>query len=233
MDGTFEIKDNHEDRLWNSCTFVAATWEIWKARNAAVFRSSIPDPTSLCFKIKSLAHVFYAVFNKTRAKTLVGNWVPPQKGWIKLNTDGGVNFQTATGVVGGLCRDDKGLFLWGFSRQIPVCEVLTAEAKALHVGLSLAWERRTHKLMIEVDSTVLLHLIRGESVTNDTGLQNIIKECKALLCNPWDVQIGLINRDCNRSADALAKLSYGDDVNDEFWASPPAAIHCWLIEDNL
>ncbi|KAL6573255.1 hypothetical protein OROHE_001714 [Orobanche hederae] len=166
-------------------------------------------------------------------KTLIGSWVPPEKGWVKLNTDGGIKVASASGVVGGLCRDDRGLFIWGFSRKIQICEIITAEATALQVGLSFAWDKRLPKLLVEIDSKLLLHLIRGGTTTQDANLQIIIEKCKALLRKPWTVRVELINRECNRSADALAKLSYGVDVNDEFWASPPVAIHRWLMEDNL
>ncbi|KAK9128967.1 hypothetical protein Syun_017764 [Stephania yunnanensis] len=54
-------------------------------------------------------------------------WEPPSMGWVKLNSDGVVRQDDSIAGAGGLARDDKGSFMWGFSVNIGKCLLLTAK----------------------------------------------------------------------------------------------------------
>lgn len=42
-----------------------------------------------------------------------GRWCKPPPGYIKLNVDGG--FRDGIGTYGGVLRDNKGVWMWGFT----------------------------------------------------------------------------------------------------------------------
>ena len=65
-------------------------------------------------------------------------WLRPEKGWIKLNTDGVANSVLGRAGGGGILRDCVGNWIGGFARFLGNCSSLMAELWALKDGLSLA-----------------------------------------------------------------------------------------------
>ncbi|KAL6556182.1 hypothetical protein OROGR_005470 [Orobanche gracilis] len=110
-----------------------------------------------------------------------GQWVKPKFGWFKLNTEGGSSSALVKSVAGGLCRDANGKWCRGFTACLPFCDVLTAEAFALKIGLNYAWEKRLPQVEIEVDSSVPMSLLLRETVLADMTLKELVEECVRLM----------------------------------------------------
>jgi hypothetical protein len=65
-------------------------------------------------------------------------WLGPERGWIKLNTDGVANSVLGCAGGGGILRDCVGNWIGGFARFLGNCSSLMAELWALKDGLSSA-----------------------------------------------------------------------------------------------
>ncbi|XP_042059495.1 uncharacterized protein LOC121804003 [Salvia splendens] len=65
-------------------------------------------------------------------------WHPPERTWIKLNTDGAFFEATNKGGGGGLVRDHNGKLLAAFATPLVVQSALEAELMAIHYGLEVA-----------------------------------------------------------------------------------------------
>lgn len=72
-------------------------------------------------------------------------WVKPNHPYVKLNMDGSVKGQPGDAVAGGLVRDDKGNWLFGFAFKIGISFSLGAELWTILKGLELCWERGFRK----------------------------------------------------------------------------------------
>ncbi|CDP19416.1 unnamed protein product [Coffea canephora] len=84
--------------------------------------------------------------------------------WVKLNTDASVVGSRASG--GGLLRDHSGKLIFSFSKEFGDVQVLQAEASALSYGLQICISKRFRKVLVEVDSKVLVSLIHSSDMSN-------------------------------------------------------------------
>lgn len=78
-------------------------------------------------------------------------WKAPPHGAVKLNTDGSSHGNPGMAGAGGLLRDHLGRFIAGFSANIGISTGVTAECRALELGLELAWNMGFRRILIEVD----------------------------------------------------------------------------------
>ena len=68
-------------------------------------------------------------------------WLPPPLSWVKVNVDGSVCWSLNRGGIGGVLRDNKGIWLGGLSGETSKCDVLHNEIYAIFQGLSFTWEK--------------------------------------------------------------------------------------------
>ncbi|XP_016730171.1 uncharacterized protein [Gossypium hirsutum] len=70
-------------------------------------------------------------------------WIPPGYGWHKVNTDGAINKASGNASTGGLIRDQHGMWIVGFLRNIGYYSVLDEELwGALESKSTLKQDRR-------------------------------------------------------------------------------------------
>lgn len=74
--------------------------------------------------------------------------------------DGG--FLDGHGNYGGLLRDDLEKKQWGFTGNFPASSPLNTELAALKVGLTAVVERNLLRVLIETDSTQVVHLFQRQ-----------------------------------------------------------------------
>ncbi|KAK4480848.1 hypothetical protein RD792_011700, partial [Penstemon davidsonii] len=153
-------------------------------------------------------------------KIIWGDWVKPDKGWFKVNTDESVLVEKKSAAAGGVIRDDEGVWIRGFSRNLGDVTITVAELLAAREGLSLAWERRLPCIILELDSEVVVKLIRHAD-TSQHPLGAVIEDCRRLLGMPWESKIVHTKRSGNACADALAKLGHSIGREGHSWDSPP------------
>ena len=59
------------------------------------------------------------------------SWERPRGGWMILNTDGSAKGNVGPAGAGGVLRNDRGEWVFGFSEYLGHCSSMTAELKAL------------------------------------------------------------------------------------------------------
>ncbi|GKV13012.1 hypothetical protein SLEP1_g24089 [Rubroshorea leprosula] len=164
------------------------SWSTSITFRAIDFWSSIPPPVAL----------------KTRTQGLFA-WSKPSFGCIKLNTDGASEGNPGPAGAGGVFRDHLGNFIIGFSRKVGFATSLAAELWAIRDGLLIAIHRGFNNLIVESDSKTAISMITAGSY-NCHHLSTLILDCRELLRQFENIQIGHAVRECNMTADCFARM---------------------------
>lgn len=91
-------------------------------------------------------------------------WMPPDCHEFKLNVDGACKGHIRGG--GGLVRDHRGDFLFGFSAPYTSDDALGAEIQALYDGMNMCVAQRMTRVCIESDAALVVKMINEETTTN-------------------------------------------------------------------
>ena len=98
---------------WNTL-FASILWNIWKACKQKVFNGGAEETQQIIrvnsFEIEDYHQAFKQVIIKTFINRALINWIPPDVGGMKINTDGSnrVNPSKAGQAgCGGLIRNEK------------------------------------------------------------------------------------------------------------------------------
>ncbi|XP_042041287.1 uncharacterized protein LOC121786724 [Salvia splendens] len=135
-------------------------------------------------------------------------WHPPERTWIKLNTDGAFFEATNKGGGGGLVRDHNGKLLAAFATPLVVQSALEAKLMAIHYGLEVA-KAFNLPIWIESDAEQAIKLLNG---TNWGPAQ--VRRVMALLHGfkrGHLFRATFIHREGNKAADSLAKMGVEQD----------------------
>ncbi|KAJ1392913.1 Ribonuclease H-like superfamily [Sesbania bispinosa] len=84
--------------------------------------------------------------NKSMDRDLYIRWIPPSSDWLKLNTDGAMVHSDNSAGCGGVLRDHCGRFIGAFSSFLGDCSILTAELRALWLGIKWIIKKNISKL---------------------------------------------------------------------------------------
>lgn len=113
-------------------------------------------------------------------------------------------------TIGDVAKYSNGNWLQDFfSLNIGRSSVDSAEIQTIKKGLEIAWDRRTHRIIIETDPANVARWL-------DTGASHLlfeqVKACMWLIHRPCNCKINLIRRSANGQVDQLANMgySYGD-----------------------
>lgn len=82
-----------------------------------------------------------------------------------MNIDGTARKNPGTAEGGGIIRDARGYLLTAFMEHYGSCTSVRSELKALHRGLIVAKQEGFRKLLINVDSEVVVSLMMHEVPT--------------------------------------------------------------------
>ncbi|KAJ1419492.1 Ribonuclease H domain [Sesbania bispinosa] len=135
--------------------------------------------------------------------------------------------------TGGVLRDANGGWLGGFSSQEGVGSVHMAELLAVRIGLDFAWNKGVKKLVSELDSLEVLHLLREASPTTETGFAELVADTTRLLHLDWEVHLQHVYREGNSVADYLAKCARHASESFVSWSVPLVDLHPLLLEDSF
>ncbi|GJX15037.1 non-LTR retroelement reverse transcriptase, partial [Tanacetum coccineum] len=104
---------------------------------------------------------------------------------------------------GGILRDSRGCFLRAFAEKYGICTVTRSEILALLRGIIMARDVGIRKLIIKVDSQVVVRLIEGGIIRHSPAFYTV-KNCRNLLKSlDWEVKLEHCYREANRAADWL------------------------------
>ncbi|MCI26318.1 putative non-LTR retroelement reverse transcriptase [Trifolium medium] len=77
------------------------------------------------------------------------HWMPPNSGWVIINTDGAVKDGNVAGC-GGLIRGEDGSWICGFTKGLGVCTPYVVELWGASEGLRLAWNRGYRRVELHI-----------------------------------------------------------------------------------
>ncbi|XP_058726361.1 uncharacterized protein LOC131597700 [Vicia villosa] len=131
-------------------------------------------------------------------------WQPPNRYWVKLNSDGANSYGYVAGYR-GIIRDDRGGCKGGFSKFLGNCSTEKAELWGIFAGLSLAKDLGCNKVEVNMDFIKTIEMIKsGKDMNMDS--YTLVKQIMELM--RWFKDIKLVHtfREANRCVDALAKF---------------------------
>ena len=112
---------------------------------------------------------------------------------MKINTDGVVSHMSSGIASGGLLRDDQAAFLKAFMFRGEVGDSLTAELWGGLHDLKLAWDLGFRKVILEMDSSDVVDLLKNQSPDTHEDWC-LIAEIKGMFDRDWCVELQLISR---------------------------------------
>ncbi|XP_057435836.1 uncharacterized protein LOC130728390 [Lotus japonicus] len=158
-------------------------------------------------------------------------WKAPPTGKIKLNTYGSWREPGAFIGGGGLLRGADGGWLHGFWSCGQGQSAFMAELEALRDGLQMAWNSGYKDIVAEVDSRETLHVLRDAA---SHAFCPVLSEVVKLLSYQWRVDLQWIPRECNATADCLAKLGLdGGILGISYFERPPVEVEPLLLRDSF
>ena len=95
-------------------------------------------------------------------RVIVVTWTKPPALHYKLNTDASVANGRASG--GGVLRDSNGRLVFAFYKEFGEKGVLQAEALAVRDGLLVCEAKGIRGILVEVDSAVLVSLVKSSAL---------------------------------------------------------------------
>ncbi|XP_021855317.1 uncharacterized protein [Spinacia oleracea] len=211
--------------------FIVAIWHLWKHRNSTVFEQKMGSAFSLF-------NAFYVDWKITvsvlqgKGKEKMGEpipphptWIPPAKGFMKLNTDGAWKGIDKAGGGGVLRKETSDWFL-GYSSKFNAKTSLAAELLALREGLSVAKAFNVEKFEVETDADSLIFMLDTSTVNSypHHELVAVIEDVRKLMVGNWDLQMRHIPRHKNLVAHGLAAIAMEMAVGHKSHFDPPAAV---------
>ena len=112
---------------------------------------------------------------------------------------------------GGVIRDDTSGWTIVFSGFLGSSSILFAELKAIEVSLSLAWDKGIRNLLCHSDSQFTVNLVRN-GMTKFHRYVGVMANIQRLLSLEWIAMLKHTLRECNFSADGLAKRGCSEQV---------------------
>ncbi|KAK9136201.1 hypothetical protein Syun_015531 [Stephania yunnanensis] len=158
-------------------------------------------------------------------------WDFPNTGWVKLNVDGASKGNPGPASFGGVMRDERGCWLFGYMGHIGTASSTVAELWAIREGLKLAWQRGFRKILLESDSQTAIQFLTSE-IGDSNPLAPLVNECLDLLELDWWVRPQHVLREGNRAADHLANMGAAlDNLDILVLDVPPPSLGSILTAD--
>ncbi|CAO2827042.1 unnamed protein product [Amaranthus hypochondriacus] len=214
------------DLLWKSrgksCveSFVTLGWQLWKARNEAIFEDS-QAPSRLCVRKASdwLQEYQKAVelgWSSTSSTHRVDHWHRPPVDFIKVNVDGAFTIAEDKQGIGVVARDSTGSVVLAGSKTLwHEGSVEMVEARAVLWALDLAKAHGWRHVIIEGDCKLVIEALQGIR-NRSVHIQTIIDNCLAYRHDFASLSFVFCYRTCNGVAHQLAKWA-ACGLSDEIW----------------
>ncbi|KAK4284117.1 hypothetical protein QN277_000990 [Acacia crassicarpa] len=218
---------------WN-IMFGVAIWRLWGWRNSSIFDSNFSKPPCPAAIILHSWRKFAILFDLNQDVPNVGLaiegeliWERPPMNWVKLNVDGAVSRRSSLAGVGELLRGWKGEWIAGFTKSVGICNANSAEEWAIWEGLNLAWDLGFKKIVLESDAQELVLRLLDRNFNSGSFLAVQIQD---LMLRDWSISPRHIPRECNRIADALAKLGL---LKSCVLSDCPLYLRAWVDQEAL
>nr|KYP69613.1 Putative ribonuclease H protein At1g65750 family [Cajanus cajan] len=147
-----------------------------------------------------------------------------------VHVDGSALGSPGPAGYGGLCRDNFGLCLMGFYKDVGVADNLKVELLVILHGMKLAWRANFHNILCVSDSLLTVNLVlRPLDVFHKYA--PIIAHIKELLQQFWSVCVCHSLRKGNQSVNFLSKLGPNCGVDLVILDTMPEGLHSFVKTD--
>ncbi|KAJ6734329.1 hypothetical protein OIU79_001566 [Salix purpurea] len=163
------------------------------------------------------------------------HWNKPPPGFVKLNTDASYKYDCQRSSIAGVCRDENGIWMFGFSSRVQSGSSFEAELVAVREALKLAWDKGLTRVTLESDSESVVNRIRNQRIRQPKNqLEEIILECQGYDCSrAWSCFIQHTRREGNFAADAMTKKLVSESFELHVWNHPPESLLLILLADMI
>ncbi|KAH9685693.1 putative ribonuclease H protein [Citrus sinensis] len=218
---------------WRVC-FRVVVWRLWFWRNDILLNHGSWESGFIATDIKARTHeilrcIHQPLLGKQQRVETLTRWKAPIWLCVSLNTDGARKGSGYAGV-GGLIRDSNGNWLMGFTVNLGMCSVLSAELWGLLHGLRVACDHGFRRLQVGVENKSIVHLLeRAHPSANENAI--LVKAIRELLAHDWIVHMEHVYREANSAVDFLTSYSLTTPIGLHVLLSPPSAIFGLLCND--
>ncbi|KAJ6370398.1 hypothetical protein OIU76_028636 [Salix suchowensis] len=162
------------------------------------------------------------------------HWNKPPPGFVKLNTDASYKYNCQRSSIAGVCRDEDGIWMFGFSSRVQSGSSFEAELVAVREALKLAWDKGLRRVILESDSESVVNRIRNQTIRQPKNqMEEIILECQGYGSRAWSCFILHTRREGNFAADALTKKLASESFELHVWNHPPESLSLILLADMI
>ncbi|WVY92025.1 hypothetical protein V8G54_037539 [Vigna mungo] len=132
-------------------------------------------------------------------------WIPPPKGFVKINCDGAYTWDGKKAAAGGVIRDSQGEFLFAFSSVLRVDSAAEAELFAIKLGMEIGISMGYKNLIVESDSLTAIQLINRRVIHQRHPFYALVSSIMEMGANADYITWNHAFRVTNSVADGLAK----------------------------
>lgn len=130
-----------------------------------------------------------------------------------------------------MLRDNAGSWSSSFVANLGSSCSILAELWGLFYGLQLATSKGLVKVLVELDSKVVVDWVLSDSVGDDQPFYGLSRNCHDSLSRNWEVQFRRVFCEANSDADGLSRLGHSFSLGFHDLASPPSEIGWFLFAD--
>lgn len=144
--------------------------------------------------------------NSNRNNSRRHSWLPPDKGWVIINTDasGRAAFQSTT--IGYIIRDANARVLKTYDKKLGDCYNLVAECEAVRCIILEVIMRGKPKVCINTDSQIVVNAVKGK-IPIPKEIITLVEDIRGLCCYFKDFVLEYCYRNNNMEADVIAKMA--------------------------
>lgn len=195
-------------------------WAIWRFRNNAFFRNEKVNPGQVINLVGSIFsdmrfyNVIFDLFEQeskittqcknSRVPSHQQKWVPPDKEWIKINTDASRRYDLQSTTIGYIIKDAETRVVRIFSKKLGDCSILVAEYEVVREAMMAAIMLGSLKVCINTDSQIIVNTVNGK-VTILKDILNLVEDIRRLSVCFTDFNLDYCVRADNRDADLIVK----------------------------
>ena len=147
--------------------FITTAWCMWYNKNRARHGSPRQSSNEILHKARTVMEDFQVAHFACPHSTDPSDtrWVPPSNPWFKVNTDAAIFKNLGTEGIGTVIRDHAGTVIAALSQHLHLpLGTLEAEAKAMDVAVSFAWDVGVQEVIFETDSHVIFTALSGSTI---------------------------------------------------------------------
>ena len=216
------LHDSETRRLIDRILPSVLCWQIWKARNKAMFEGVQMQSSAICknifseiqsmvgihFKQELQLQSFHHLYDRShvsvgRIAYKLVRWEIKETGRLILNTDGCSKGNPGVGGGGGVLRDSFGVPVIAFSAYLGQTTSLRAETWALLIGLQTCKHRGFENISVQSDSLLLVGIIQ-QRIPCPWEIRREVRQIWKLLEDP--VHLSHCYREANTVADTLSNV---------------------------